>query len=81
VIYLAANKNLSDDAVYEVTKAAWQNQKELESIHPIFKEWTHNNIVSQDVAIPYHPGAIRFYKEAGAWSDAMDGLQKQLLSR
>ena len=81
VIYLAANKNLSDDAVYEVTKAAWQNQKELESIHPIFKEWTHNNIVSQDVAIPYHPGAIRFYKEAGAWTDAMDGLQKQLLAR
>ncbi len=81
VIYLAANKNLSDEAVYEVTKAAWQNQKELEAIHSIFKEWTQNNVVSQDAAIPYHAGAIRFYKEVGAWSDAMEKVQKQLLSR
>lgn len=81
VIYLATNKNLSDQAVYEVAKAAWQNQKELEAIHPIFKEWTPNNVVSPDVAIPYHSGAIRFYKEVGAWSDAMDQLQKQLLAR
>ena len=81
VIYLATNKNFSEEAVYEVAKAAWQNQKELEAIHPIFKEWTPNNVVSPDVAIPYHPGAIRFYKEAGAWSDAMDRLQAQLLAR
>jgi hypothetical protein len=81
VIYLATNKNLSDEAVYEVTKAGWQNHKELVAIHPIFKDWSPQNAVSPDVAIPYHPGAIRFYKEAGAWSDAMDRIQIQLLSR
>jgi hypothetical protein len=80
-IYLVTHKNLSDDAVYEITKVAWQNQKELEAIHPIFKQWTHQNVVSPDVVIPYHPGAIRFYKEVGAWSDAMDKVQKQLLAR
>jgi hypothetical protein len=78
VIYLATNKNFSDEAVYEVAKAAWQNQKELEAIHPIFKEWTPSNIVSPDVVIPYHPGAIRFTKRR---SDAMDKLQTQLLAR
>jgi len=81
VIYLVTHKNLSDEAVYAIARAAWENHKELVAIHPIFKEWTPQNTVSPDVAIPYHPGAIRFYKEAGAWSDAMDRVQMQLLSR
>ncbi len=80
-IYLATHKNFSDEAVYQIAKTAWQNQKELMTIHPIFKEWTQKNIVSPDVAIPYHPGAIRFYKEVGAWSDAMDQVQKNLLAK
>jgi TRAP transporter TAXI family solute receptor len=80
-IYLATHKGFNDEAVYLIAKAAWQNQKELEAIHPIFKEWTPKNAVLPDVAIPYHPGAIRFYKEVGAWSAEMDQTQKMLLSR
>jgi len=80
-IYLATHKNFSDEAVYQVIKVALQNQKELVSIHPVFKEWTAKGSVSPDVAIPYHPGAIRYYKEVGLWSDAMEQAQKKLLSR
>lgn len=80
-IYLATHKNFSEEAVYQILKAAFQNQKELVSIHPVFKEWTAKASVSPDVAIPFHQGAIRYYKEAGLWSDAMDQVQKKLLSR
>lgn len=80
-IYLATHKGFSDEAVYQTLKAAFQHQKELVSIHPVFKEWTAKGSVSPDVAIPYHSGAIRYYKEAGLWSDAMEQAQKKLLSR
>ena len=79
-IYLATHSNFSDEAVYQVLKASMQNQKELVSIHPVFKGWTLKGSVSPDAAIPYHPGAIRYYKEAGLWSDAMEAAQKKLLS-
>ena len=80
-IYLATHKNFSEEAAYQITKTIWRNQKELMSIHPKFKDWTTNVMVSADAAIPYHPGTIRFYKEVGAWSDIMDQVQKKLLSR
>jgi hypothetical protein len=78
-IYLATHKNFSDEAVYQALKVALQNQQELVSVHPVFKGWTAKGSVSPDAAIPYHPGAIRYYKEVGLWSDAMDQAQKKLL--
>ena len=80
-IYLATHKNMSDEVVYQVLKVCLQNQQELVSIHPVFKGWTLKGSVSADAAIPYHPGAIRYYKEMGLWSDAMDAAQKKLLAR
>jgi hypothetical protein len=80
-IYLATHKGFSDEAVYQIAKTVWQNQKELAAIHPKFKQWTSEVMVSPEVSIPYHPGAVRFYKEVGAWPDAMEAAQKKLLAR
>jgi TRAP transporter TAXI family solute receptor len=80
-IYLATHKGFDEEAVYQITKTIWQHQDELGAIHPKLKQWTTSVMVSADAALPYHPGAIRFYKEVGAWSSTMDQAQKNLLAR
>ncbi|MBI2359291.1 MAG: TAXI family TRAP transporter solute-binding subunit [Deltaproteobacteria bacterium] len=80
-VYLVASKELTDDAAYEVVKALWNYNQELGAAYPTLKEWTRERIVSPRATIPYHPGAIRFFKEKGVWSKEMEPLQAKLLGQ
>jgi TRAP transporter TAXI family solute receptor len=76
---LFSHKGFSDEAAYLIARALWKNNDQLLAIHPAFKTW-HENMVLDLGLVPYHPGAIRFYKEIGAWSDKLDKLQQRGLS-
>ena len=54
------------ELVYQITKALYSDaaQKALAAGHAKGKLITKENAV-QGVGIPYHPGAEKFYKEAG----------------
>ncbi|PYM36722.1 MAG: hypothetical protein DME15_02955 [Candidatus Rokuibacteriota bacterium] len=78
--YLAAGKDLADEVVEAVLKALWENESQLWPIHPMLREWTRARAIGPDVTIPYHPAAIRFYKERGEWKPEMDELQQKLLA-
>lgn len=80
-IYLVGAKAFSDDAAYAVVKAMWDNMKELWSAHRALRSWRQSRMVSKGAFIPYHPGAIRFYKEKGLWDKQMDDLQAKLLAQ
>jgi uncharacterized protein len=79
-ICLTSNIVASDTVVATVIKAVWDNIEKLPPLHPAFKEWTRERAVDPDVTIPYHPGAISFYKEQKLWSPKMDEVQKKLLA-
>jgi len=79
-IYVVAGKGVGDALVEGVLRATWEHGDKLLPIHPIFKEWTRDRLASADVTMPYHPAAVRFFKERGIWKPEMDEAQQKLLS-
>ena len=55
-----------DDLVYNITKALWSDgtRKALDAGHAKGKQITLENAV-KSAGIPFHPGAEKFYREAG----------------
>src|SRR5882672_7130918 len=74
------NKALPDAVVRNVLQAIWVNVEKLPQFHPGFAEWTKARAVDPEVTIPYHPAAIRYFKDSGVWSEKMDEAQKRLLA-
>ncbi len=56
---------LSEDLVYKMTKALFENSSEIAAAHPKGAELDAAYSVSS-ISIPIHPGAQKYYKEAGA---------------
>jgi hypothetical protein len=79
-ITLIAGRHLSEDAAYHITKALWENFKELGPIHPGLKSWTPDRFASTHAVVPYHAGAIRFYKEKGVWTPELARHQEKLMA-
>jgi len=61
---LIAGNSLSEAMVYNLTKALFENQAELASAHAKGKELNLQHAV-KGVSIPFHPGAVKYYKEKG----------------
>jgi TRAP transporter TAXI family solute receptor len=80
-IYLAASAHLSEDAVHLILKTIWENYSDLHPVHPWLKGWRPETFTAGNQPAPYHDGAVKFYKEKGVWSDAMEKRQRQLLKR
>jgi TRAP transporter TAXI family solute receptor len=78
-ITLVCATRLSEDVAYNVTKALWENYKELAPVHPRLKFWTPDRFASTRAVVPYHPGSIKWYKEQGVWTKELEEHQKRLL--
>ena len=75
-LMLITNKNLSDDKAYNITKVMLEHYSEYKA---------QNRTATRETAalvpeVPYHPGAIKAFKEAGLWTDEMDKAQQALLA-
>jgi TRAP transporter TAXI family solute receptor len=79
-IYLVGHKALPDAVVRNIIQAIWVNIDKLPQFHPGFAEWTRARAVDPEVTLPYHPAAIRYFKDNGAWSAKLDEVQKRLLA-
>ena len=77
--FTSTRADLPDDVAYTFTKAFFENLKQFHPVHASAKQYTLKGSLA-DPTIPFHPGAIRYYKEIGAWTDALAKTQAALLA-
>jgi TRAP transporter TAXI family solute receptor len=61
---LAVHERMDEGLAYQITKLLHEHTAELVAVHPAAKEITLKSTVMGS-PIPFHPGALRFYKEKG----------------
>jgi len=63
--HLIASCKLPEDLVYKITKALAGNVETLGNVVAAVKGLSVKDMAT-DIGVPYHPGALKFYKEAKA---------------
>jgi TRAP transporter TAXI family solute receptor len=53
-----------DDVVYAITKEVFDNFEAFKKLHPAYGVLTKKNML-EGMSAPIHPGAMKYYKEAG----------------
>ena len=64
--YIVAGAHVSDDVVYKTTKTLYHNKKALAQAFGVFNRMVPKSMPAKH-SNPYHPGAVKFYKEVGLW--------------
>jgi TRAP transporter TAXI family solute receptor len=62
--FVIVNEDAPDDLVYKIVKAVFEHHQDLVDAHPAAKETVPAN-VDRDTFLPFHPGAVRYYREIG----------------
>lgn len=62
--YLVTREGVADEQVYLMTKAMFENQEAMVAAHAAAKA-IRRETAAQGSPVPLHPGAARYYREAG----------------
>jgi TRAP transporter TAXI family solute receptor len=58
-------KDLPDELVYQMTQALVINKDKFVKVHKVVEDWTPE-YATQDIGVPLHPGAEKYYRGIGA---------------
>ena len=67
-MHLITAENADETTVYEFVKTVYTHRAEVVKRHGAGKAINPKNVV-KDTGTPFHPGAIRFYREIGIWQE------------
>ncbi|HEY5609117.1 MAG TPA: TAXI family TRAP transporter solute-binding subunit [Alphaproteobacteria bacterium] len=62
-----ANKDVDDNAAYQMAKALYESETELAQGFKGLEEFKRDGMVKKLDPAQYHPGAVKFYTEKGMW--------------
>lgn len=65
---LVVSERMPDDLAYDITRVLFEQQPALAAIHPQAQELSLDRALT-GASIPFHPGAIRYYRERGIWKE------------
>ena len=78
--YLNSGMHLSDDDAYLIAKTIHGQWESLRRDYPLLSSVSPEMLAPAATPHPYHPGAARYYREAGLWTDAHERNQAQVLA-
>lgn len=64
--YVVGGAHVPDDVVYALVKTMYENKPDLAKSFGLFNRFNPSGMASKHPN-PYHPGAIKFYKDKGIW--------------
>jgi uncharacterized protein len=62
-----AGSKTPDNVAYQTAKVMYENAKEMGEAAPPLRLFDPKNMAKDASPLEYHPGAVKFYKEAGIW--------------
>jgi uncharacterized protein len=75
---IGTRSDLDEQAAYMIVKTVMENGSEFLKMSPDFREYgVKDYAIPAEFPIPFHPGAIRYFKEKGLWTSAHDALQQK----
>ena len=71
-----------ENLVYWFTKKLDTMYDDYKERHPLLKFWTTDIAINLEQAFyPFHPGAVKYYKEIGMWGPKEDKWQAEMLAK
>jgi TRAP-type uncharacterized transport system substrate-binding protein len=55
----------SPETVYKVVKTVFENLEKFKTLLPVFADLDKASMLSPHHAAPWHPGALRYFRETG----------------
>lgn len=65
IMCTSTESGLTDDEVYEIVKSVWENRDEWAGSAKAVEKQAILETALEEIAIPMHPGAIRYFEEIG----------------
>jgi len=62
---IVTSADVPDEVVYVLTKSVFENMDQFRSLHPAFANLDPKEMAQDGLSAPLHPGAEKYYREAG----------------
>jgi uncharacterized protein len=62
---LVSSTELSNSQAYLVVKSVFDNLDNFKTLHPVFATLDANSMAKTSQVVPFHPGALKYFKEKG----------------
>jgi hypothetical protein len=62
---LIANANMSDETAYNIVKTIFDKREDMIAVHKEAQNFKYENQKTAASPIPFHPGALKYFKEKG----------------
>ncbi|MGY4691472.1 TAXI family TRAP transporter solute-binding subunit [Salibacterium sp. K-3] len=78
---LVSSTHLSGDQSYKIVKTLFDNYEALHSQFKWLEYWNPESMFRPDPPVPYHKGAIRYFKEEDIWTEEAEQHHQELMQQ